>query len=94
MKIKPVSTWQNGQEVLATDFTMTSSYDNLKDHATFNFFLNKIIEDGTKEVLVNGTLNINEQDYIDWSSATDVNEWAFIWAATKLNLQFEPEEII
>ena len=31
-------------------------------------------------------LNISGQDYLDWSSAVDVNEWAYNWAATQLNL--------
>ena len=36
--------------------------------------------------LVDGNLSISGQDYQDWGKATDINLWAYEWAAGKLNL--------
>ena len=94
MKIQPVSTWQNGQEVLATEFTMVSSYDNLIDQANFSYFLSQVLEDGTLYPLINAQMPISGQDYIDWNASPDVNAWAYNWVATKLNLVIITEETI
>jgi hypothetical protein len=92
--IEPISSWQNGEEKEATVFVLTSSYDNLSTSATFQYQLNEVPEGPTPpspifplyNTLVNEYLNISGQDYLDWSSAVDVNEWAYNWAATQLNL--------
>jgi hypothetical protein len=92
--IQPVSSWQNGEEKQATVFVLTSSYDNLSTNATFQYQLNEVISTPTPPAptlpmfnnLVNGTLNISGQDYLDWDVASDANEWAYNWAATQLNL--------
>ncbi len=94
MKIQPVSTWQNGQEVFATEFTMVSSYDNLIDQANFSYCLSRVVEDGTLYPLINAQMPISGQDYIDWSLAPDVNAWAYQWVANKLNLTLIPDETI
>lgn len=36
--------------------------------------------------LVEGNLSISGQDYIDWGKASDINLWAYEYAAAKLNL--------
>ena len=92
--IQPVSSWQNGEEKEATQFVLSSSYDNLSTSATFQYQLNEIISTPTPpspmyamyNTLVNGSLTISGQDYLDWDAASDANEWAYTWAAGKLNL--------
>jgi len=92
--IQPVSSWQNGEEKEATQFVLSSSYDNLSTSATFQYQLNEIIPTPTPpptplpmyNTLVNGSLSISGQDYLDWDASSDANEWAYTWAATQLNL--------
>ena len=101
MKIQAISSWQNGQEKLGTQFILSISFDNLLDSASFSYTINseevshienevKIIDVNSQQ-LVTGSLYIGGQDYIDWSSATDVNLWAYEWAAGQLNLVLIPE---
>lgn len=40
--------------------------------------------------LVQGNLTMDGQDYQDWDSTTSANEWAYNWAASKLNLVLIP----
>ena len=92
--IQPVSSWQNGEEKEATQFVLSSSYDNLSTNATFQYQLNEIVSVPPTppspiymyNTLVNGSLTISGQDYLDWDAASDANEWAYTWAAGKLNL--------
>ena len=95
--IEPVSSWQNGEEKIATQFVLTSNYDNLSTNANFQYQLNEIIPipDPTPtppypmpmyNQLVTGSLNMSGQDYLDWDAATDANDWAYTWAAAQLNL--------
>ena len=92
--IQPVSSWQNGEEKEATQFVLSSSYDNLSTNATFQYQLNELITPlptpptpmPMYNTLVNGSLTISGQDYLDWDAASDANEWAYTWAAGKLNL--------
>jgi hypothetical protein len=92
--IQPVSSWQNGEEKQATVFVLNSSFDNLSTNASFQYQLNEVVSGPTPpspifpmfNTLVNGYLNIEGQDYLDWDAATDANEWAYNWAATALKL--------
>jgi len=94
--IQPVSSWQNGEEKEATQFVLSSSYDNLSTSANFQYQLNELLPTPTPppvppmypmyNTLVNGSLTISGQDYLDWDAASDANEWAYTWAATQLNL--------
>lgn len=100
--IQPVSSWQNGEEKQATVFVLTSSYDNLSTNATFQYQLNEVILTPTPptpslamyNTLVNGSLSISGQDYLDWDASSDANEWAYTWAAGKLNLTVIPDEVV
>ena len=100
MKIQPVSTWFNGEEQQADLFNLSISYDDLSTRATFDY--NLAVELPQPEpiykimynILVNGTLQIDGQDYIDWDAASDANAWAYQWAATKLKLTLIPDETI
>lgn len=91
--IEPISSWQNGEEKTATQFVLTSNYDNLSTSANFQYQLNETMPDPPTptpfpmyNVLVTGSLTISGQDYLDWDAATDANEWAYTWAAAQLNL--------
>lgn len=96
MKIQAISSWQNGQEKLGTEFNLRIINDNLTDSASFyyNICSEEVshLEDEAKVIdsyaqqLVDGNLSISGQDYQDWGKATDVNLWAYEWAASKLNL--------
>lgn len=100
--IQPVSSWQNGEEKEATQFVLSSSYDNLSTNATFQYQLNELITPTPTpptpmpmyNTLVNGSLTISGQDYLDWDAASDANEWAYTWAAGKLNLTIIADEVV
>lgn len=89
-QIEPVSLWVNGQQKVATNISLKSVNDNLKDSAVFYYSLvaKLLKEDGSefKESLVQGNLSISGQEYIDWGIQTDINLWAYQWAAAQLNL--------
>ena len=95
--IEPVSSWQNGEEKIATQFVLTSNYDNLSTNANFQYQLNELIPTPTPPTpptpmypmynqLVTGSLTMSGQDYLDWDAAVDANDWAYTWAAAQLNL--------
>jgi hypothetical protein len=42
--------------------------------------------DADNMVLNKGLINMEGQDYIDWSSTIDINLAAYQWVASKLNL--------
>ena len=100
--IQPVSSWQNGEEKEATQFVLSSSYDNLSTSASFQYQLNELITPTPTpptpmpmyNTLVNGSLTISGQDYLDWDAASDANEWAYTWAATQLNLTIIADEVV
>jgi hypothetical protein len=100
MKIQPITSWQNGEEKQAINFELVSNWDNLKDSASFNYYLSTsappdpLNPNLRPETLVSGSLSIGGQDYIDWGKATDVNQWAYEWAASQLNLTLIPDETI
>jgi hypothetical protein len=89
-QIEPVSLWVNGQQRVANAIDLRSVSDNLKNSATFYYALisELVQEDGTTtiESLAQGNLSIGGQEYIDWGLNTDVNQWAYEWAAKQLNL--------
>lgn len=90
MKIKPVSTWHEGQEVLATEFVLTSSYDNLKDTANFSYSL--FVDDNVSfgnTPLISGQLYMTNPDYDLWNDSPSINNDAYTWALAKLNLTAE-----
>ena len=95
MKIQAISSWQNGQEKLGTEFNLRIINDNLLDSASFYYNICSEEVSHTENVkiittyaqqLVDGNLSISGQDYQDWGKATDINLWAYEWAAAKLNL--------
>ena len=81
-QIQPLVLWVNGQQVTATLFNLIIINDNLLNRATFYWQL--LDADASK--LADGNLTIVEPQYDQWGTATDVNQWAYEWAATQLNI--------
>jgi len=80
--IQPVSVWYNGQLVSATMLMLYIIYDNLETSAQFYWQLQT--SDGTG--VAQGNLTMDGQEYIDWDTASDFNQYAWDWAAAELNL--------
>jgi uncharacterized protein YcfL len=89
-KIQNLNLWVNGQNKTANTFFLRLINDNLKDSATFNYQLFYEYTDANgynqQELLVDNTLTIDGQDYIDWGLSSDINTDAFTICANKLNL--------
>jgi len=81
-QIVPFTIWVSGQQQTASLFSLLSINDNLKDSATFYWQLLDV--DTVK--LQDGNLTMDAADYAIWSSAQDINEAAYQWAAAKLNI--------
>ena len=89
MKIQPITTWFNGEPQTASNFTLISINDNFTSSAVLYYELQKEIVDGESvsyENLVTANLDINGQDYQEWSATPDANTWIYNWAAAQLNL--------
>lgn len=81
-QIQPFSLWVNGQQQTATLFNLIIINDNLLNSATFYWQL--LDADASK--LADGNLTIGEPEYDQWGAQPDVNQWAYEWAATQLNI--------
>jgi hypothetical protein len=81
-QIQPFQIWVNGQEQTATLFSLIIINDNLTNSATFYWQL--LDADASK--LADGNLTIVEPQYDQWGTQSDVNQWAYEWAATELNI--------
>ena len=91
MKIQPITTWFNGEPQTASNFTLISINDNFTSSAVLYYELQKeVVTEGSDSVsyenLITANLDINGQDYTDWSVEPDANTWIYNWAAAKLNL--------
>jgi len=81
-QIQPIQIWVNGQQKTATLFSMYIVNDNLLNSATFNYSL----LDADAVSLTSGNLTMGEPTYDQWGTQSDVNQWAYEWAATQLNI--------
>jgi hypothetical protein len=81
-QIQPFTLWVNGQQQTATLFSLIIINDNLSNSATFYWQL--LDADATK--LADGNLTMVEPQYDQWGTQSDVNQWAYEWAATELNI--------
>jgi hypothetical protein len=81
-QIQPIQIWVNGQQQTATLFSLIIINDNLSNSATFYYQL--LDADAVK--LADGNLTMSEPTYDQWGTSTDVNQWAYEWAATQLNI--------
>ena len=81
-QIQPLTLWVNGQQATATLFNLIIINDNLLNSATFYWQL--LDADASK--LADGNLTMGEPDYDVWGSSADINQAAYQWAATELNI--------
>ena len=81
-QIQPIQIWVKGADQTATLFSLIIINDNLSSSATFYWQL--LDADASK--LADGNLTINEPDYDVWGSTADINQAAYEWAATELNI--------
>jgi hypothetical protein len=81
-QIQPIQIWVNGQQQTATLFSLIIINDNLSNSATFYYQL----LDADAVNLADGNLTMSEPTYDQWGTSTDVNQWAYEWAATQLNI--------
>ena len=81
-QIAPLTLWVNGQQQTATLFNLIIINDNLLNSATFYWQL--LDADATK--LGDGNLIMGEPEYDQWGTQSDVNQWAYEWAASELNI--------
>ena len=81
-QIEPFTLWVNGQQATATLFSLIIINDNLSSSATFYWQL--LDADASK--LADGNLTIGEPDYNVWGSTADINQAAYEWAASELNI--------
>jgi hypothetical protein len=87
--IEPILAWYNGVETEGTVFSLQSNSDNLFNQASFNYSIFSTSEATTGQeygylqaTLVQGYLTMTGEEYAAWTT----NEYAFEWAAAKLNL--------
>jgi len=81
-QIQPIQIWVNGSSQTATVFNLIIINDNLLNSATFYWQL----LDSAEIKLADGNLTIVEPQYDQWGTSSDVNQAAYEWAATQLNL--------
>lgn len=96
-KIQPVNIWVSGEVKVAEWMTLMSVNDNLESSATFYYNLSTNAKDEQNadivgDLLAVGNLIIGGQDYEDWGdkAGTDINTWAYDWAASKLYITIIP----
>lgn len=81
-QIQPLTLWVNGGQQTATLFNLIIINDNLLNSATFYWQL--LDADASK--LADGNLTMVDPQYDQWGTSSDVNQWAYEWAATQLNI--------
>ena len=84
-KIKSIQIWFNGQKIEATQFKLNANNVNLENSANFYYALFSENQIQISE----GTLFMEGKDYQDWQN----DQYAWDWAAKKLNLELLPEVI-
>lgn len=84
-KIKAVQIWYNGGLIEAVQFQLNAINVNLENSANFYYAL--FSENNIK--LNEGNLFMDGKDYQDWQN----DQYAWDWAAAKLNLELLPEII-
>ena len=87
-KIQSIQIWVNGQLETGSWLGAYIINDNLSDSAQFYWWIaaNVSEDDSVGSTLTNGNLTINGQSYIDWNTANDINEDAYVWIADQLGL--------
>lgn len=86
-QIQPINIWSGGQQKSANTLNMYIINDNLTTSATFYYQLLTVANGETSgEILADGNLIIEGQDYESWGEGGDINLEAYTWAALQLNL--------
>lgn len=80
--IQPVTSWTNGQSVIATQIDVISEYDDLATTAVFKYTLLT----SSMVTVADGKLTMSGDDYQIWGSTVDVNYAAYQWVVSQLNL--------
>jgi hypothetical protein len=86
IQIQPVSIWYNGQSKQATELDARIIFDDLATSAQFFYELKEVVEGVSGSTLSNGNVSMDGQDYLDWGLSTDINQAAYVYVASKLNL--------
>jgi hypothetical protein len=86
VQIQPVSIWYNGQSKQASELDARIIFDDLATSAQFYYELKEVVEGVSGATLSNGNVSMDGQDYLDWGLTTDVNQAAYVYVASKLNL--------
>jgi hypothetical protein len=84
-KIKSVQIWDNGVNIEATQFQLNAINVQLENSAIFYY----ILSSENNSMLREGNLTMDGKDYQDWQN----DQYAWNWAAAKLNLEILPEVI-
>jgi hypothetical protein len=87
-QIQPISTWVSGEVKTAEYFDLRIIADDLESSCTFYYDLKakQVDEEGVEsagEQVSNGNLSLSGDEYQEWDGS---NDWAYNWAAGKLNL--------
>jgi hypothetical protein len=87
-QIQPISTWVSGEVKTAEYFDLRIIADDLESSCTFYYDLKakQVDAEGVEsagEQVSNGNLSLSGDEYDQWDGS---NEWAYSWAASKLNL--------
>lgn len=82
--------WVNGVIETANIFDLVLVSDDLFSRAQFYYKLGycENFEDENLSVnwLVDGNIVMTGENYTTWNNVPNVNEWAYNWAASELNL--------
>ena len=84
-KIKSIQIWDNGKIIEATQFQLKAINVQLENSAIFYY----ILSSENNSMLREGNITMDGKDYQDWQT----DEYAWDWAAAKLNLEILPEII-
>lgn len=82
-KIESFKVWYNGQEIDASLFNLVVAGGILGRSAMFNYGLYSEIDNIPADLLQSGSLSMDGVDYENWGND---DEYAWDWAAQKLNL--------
>ena len=86
VQIQPVSIWYNGQSKQASELDARIIFDDLATSAQFFYELKEVVDEVSGSTLSNGNISMEGQDYLDWGLSTDINQAAYVYVASKLNL--------
>jgi hypothetical protein len=85
-KIKAIQIWYNGNFINATELNLKVINDDLISTAIFYYSLTTVDENNMSIQLTFGNIAMEGKDYQNWQQ----NQYAWDWAAKKLNLELLP----